>query len=79
MSLNDKIREYLLKNPNFLRSKYADTAKMFGTNYEQIRTIARALRKKSPDTIPAEKEIINFQESKESAVLIAENCTRVMK
>ena len=27
MSLNDKIREYLLQNPNLLRSKYADTAK----------------------------------------------------
>ena len=46
MSLNDKIREYLLQNPNLLRSKYADTAKKFGTNYEQIRTVARALRKK---------------------------------
>ena len=31
MSLNDKIREYLLNNPPLLRSKYADTAKKFGT------------------------------------------------
>ena len=77
MSLNDKIREYLLQNPNLLRSKYADTAKKFGTNYEQIRTIARALRKKNPDTEPKEKEIINFQETKTNAVLTAENCTRV--
>ena len=77
MSLNDKIREYLLQNPNLLRSKYADTAKKFGTNYEQIRTIARALRKKNPDTEPKEKEIINFQETKSNAVLTAENCTRV--
>ena len=77
MSLNDKIREYLLNNPTLLRSKYADTAKRFGTNYEQIRTLARALRRKNPDTEPKEKEIINFQESKKEAVLTAENCTRV--
>ena len=77
MSLNDKIREYLLQNPNLLRSKYADTAKKFGTNYEQIRTVARALRKKNPDTEPKEKEVINFQETKSNAILTAENCTRV--
>tara|TARA_R100000234_G_scaffold36981_1_gene21963 strand:- start:3057 stop:4340 length:1284 start_codon:yes stop_codon:yes gene_type:complete len=77
MTLNDKIREYLLKNPNLMRSKYADTAKKFGTNYEQIRTLARALRRKNPDTEPKEKEVINFQETKSNAVLTAENCTRV--
>tara|TARA_R100000654_G_scaffold74500_1_gene109024 strand:- start:1097 stop:2410 length:1314 start_codon:yes stop_codon:yes gene_type:complete len=77
MTLNDKIREYLLKNPNLMRSKYADTAKKFGTNYEQIRTLARALRRKNPDTEPKEKEVINFQETKSNAVLSAENCTRV--
>ena len=77
MSLNDKIREYLLKNPHLMRSKYADTAKKFGTNYEQIRTVARNLRKKNPDTEPKEKEVINFQETKTNAVLTAENCTRV--
>lgn len=77
MTLNDKIREYLLKNPNLMRSKYADTAKKFGTNYEQIRTLARALRRKNPDTDPKEKEVINFQETKSNAVLTAENCTRV--
>ena len=77
MSLNDEIREYLLNNPPLMRSKYADTAKKFGTNYEQIRTIARALRRKNPDTEPKEKEVISFQESKKEAVLTAENCTRV--
>ena len=60
-----------------MRSKYADTAKKFGTNYEQIRTVARNLRKQNPDVEPAEKEVINFQEAKENAVLTAENCTRV--
>lgn len=77
MSLNDEIREYLLNNPPLLRSKYADTAKKFGTNYEQIRTVARALRRKNPDTEPKEKEVLSFQESKTEAVLTAENCTRV--
>jgi hypothetical protein len=77
MSLNDEIREYLLKNPHLMRSKYADTAKRFGTNYEQIRTVARRLRKDNPDVEPKEKEIINFQETKTNAILTAENCTRV--
>ena len=77
MSLNDQIREYLLKNPHLMRSKYADTAKKFGTNYEQIRTVARRLREKNPDVEPGEKEVLNFQETKNTAVVTAENCTRV--
>ena len=77
MSLNDQIREYLLQNPHLMRSKYADTAKKFGTNYEQIRTVARNLRKKNPDAEPKEKEILNFQETKDTAIVTAENCTRV--
>lgn len=77
MSLNDQIREYLLKNPHLMRSKYADTAKKFGTNYEQIRTVARRLRERNPDVEPGEKEVLNFQETKNTAVVTAENCTRV--
>ena len=77
MSLNDNIREYLLKNPHLMRSKYADTAKKFGTNYEQIRTVARRLRESNPDVEPGEKEVLNFQETKNAAVVTAENCTRV--
>ena len=77
MSLNDEIREYLLKNPHLMRSKYADTAKKFGTNYEQIRTVARRLRERNPDVEPGEKEVLNFQETKNTAVVTAENCTRV--
>ena len=77
MSLNDQIREYLLENPHLMRSKYADTAKKFGTNYEQIRTVARRLRERNPDVEPGEKEVLNFQETKDNAILTAENCTRV--
>ena len=78
MSLNNKIREYLIKNPHLQRSKYADTAKIFGTNYEQIRSIARRLRTESIGQNPKETEIINFQETdKDNAILKAENCNRV--
>ena len=77
MSLNDEIRKYLLANPHLLRSKYADTAKKFGTNYEQIRKVARTLRAKNPDNEPKEKEVLNFQETDKEAIVTAENCTRV--
>ena len=40
----DEIKKFLLDNPDRLDGKYADTAKMFGTNYEQIRSIARRIR-----------------------------------
>ena len=50
MNLVDKIKKYLKDNPHLLTSKYADTAKKFGTNYEQIRGIAREIRKKNPET-----------------------------
>ena len=77
MTLNDKIREFLLSNPHLMRSKYAETAKMFGTNYEQIRTVARRLRALNPDTIPKEQEVLSFQETNTEAIVTAENCTRV--
>ena len=60
-----------------MRSKYAETAKKFGTNYEQIRNIARRLREENPDIEAKEKEVLNFQETKDSAIVTAENCTRV--
>ena len=77
MSLVDKIKKYLLENPHLLRSKYADTAKKFGTNYEQIRLVARRLRALNPDNEPKEKEVLNFQETDKEAIVTAENCTRV--
>ena len=40
----DKIKEYLLNNQEKLSGDYAMTAAMFGTNYEQIRSIARRIR-----------------------------------
>jgi hypothetical protein len=77
MSLVDKIKKYLLENPHLLRSKYSDTAKKFGTNYEQIRLVARRLRALNPDNEPKEKEVLNFQETDKEAIVTAENCTRV--
>ena len=78
MSLNDKIRDYLTKNPHLQRKQYADTAKLFGTNYEQIRTVARRMRAANPNQDPKETEVINFQEiDQDNAILKAENCNRV--
>ena len=59
----DKIKEFLLANPEFLNSEYAKTALLFDTNYEVIRGIARRLREKiNPQH---SKETTNFEENKE--------------
>ena len=42
--LTEKIKKYLLANPEKLNADYAQTAELFGVNYEQIRGIARRLR-----------------------------------
>tara|TARA_R100000951_G_scaffold50882_2_gene42950 strand:+ start:4449 stop:5738 length:1290 start_codon:yes stop_codon:yes gene_type:complete len=71
----DKIKEYLLANPEFLNSKYANTAKLFDTNYEVIRSLARGLRDKiNPQH---SKETTNFEENKEGAVVTCEDSKRV--
>ena len=71
----DKIKEYLLANPEFLNSEYAKTALLFDTNYEVIRGIARRLREKiNPQH---SKETTNFEENKEGAVVTCEDSKRV--
>jgi hypothetical protein len=71
----DKIKEYLLANPEFLNSKYASTAKLFDTNYEVIRGLARGLRDKiNPQH---SKETTNFEENKDGAVVTCEDSKRV--
>ena len=79
MSLNDSIKEYLLNNPHLMRSKYADTAKRFGTNYEQIRNIARKLREENSDVELKEKEVINFQETKKEAKILINKINHINK
>jgi len=78
MSLNQKIKEYLLKNPSKLRNSYAETAKLFNTNYEQIRSIARRIRKTLGDiTNDSEKESIDISNNKEGKVVNIEKSTRI--
>lgn len=70
-----KIEEYLLANPELLNSKYAQTAKLFDTNYEAIRGIARRLREKiNPQH---SKETTNFEENKDGATITCEDSRRV--
>tara|TARA_R100000808_G_C2148159_1_gene156274 strand:- start:405 stop:1691 length:1287 start_codon:yes stop_codon:yes gene_type:complete len=78
MSLTDKIKKFLLENPHLLRSKYAETAEMFNTNYEVIRGTARRLRKEIGDTQnQKEKEVINIEEQDDKLKLYVENSNRV--
>jgi len=78
MSLNQKIKEYLLKNPSKLRSDYAKTAELFNTNYEQIRSIARRIRKTIGDiTNDPEQESIDISNNKDGKVVNVEKSTRI--
>ena len=71
----NKIKEYLLANPEYINSKYAQTAKLFNTNYERVRGIARTLREKiNPKH---SKETTHFEENKEGAVITCEDSKRV--
>ena len=70
----DKIRKYLLSNPELLNSKYAQTAQIFDTNYEVIRNIARGLRDKINPI--HSKETTNFEENKDGATVTCEDSKR---
>lgn len=71
----DKIKEYLLANPEFLNAKYAQTAKLFDTNYEQIRSLARSLRTSIKGSNSKEKT--SFEENKQGAIVTCEDSKRV--
>ena len=74
-STTEKIRKYLIANPELLNSKYAHTAKLFGTNYERVRGIARKLREKlNPKHA---KETTHFEENKDGAIISCEDSKRV--
>ena len=78
MSSNDKIKEYLLKNPTKLRSGYAKTAELFNTNYEQVRGVARLIRKELGDvTNDPEKESIDISNTNNSKVVNIEKSIRI--
>jgi len=82
---NEELKDYLLKNPEKLRKDYADTAALFDTTYESVRSIARRLRAAfdeevkaasySSSEIPNEKVVTN--EKKDSLTISVEDSNRV--
>lgn len=82
---NDELRKYLVKNPEKLRGSYSDTAKLFNTTYESVRTQARRLRAAFDDEIirasyssaevPNEKILTN--EQADSLTISVEDSNRV--
>lgn len=74
-SLNDNLKQYLLDNPELLRSRYAETAAKFNTNYEQVRSLARRIRKDHEHQQVTEKT--SFVETKEGAVVTVQDSYRV--
>ena len=74
-SIIEKIKKYLLANPEKLNSDYAQTAKLFESNYEAVRGVARRLRNKLTPTNKNEKT--SFTENKDGAVVTCEDSKRV--
>ncbi len=71
----EDIRKYLLSNPELLNAKYSQTAKLFETNYEVVRGIARRLREEINP--PNSKETTSFEENKQGAIVTCEDSKRV--
>jgi len=70
-----KLKEYLINNPEKLNKDYFNTAQLFGFNYEQVRGVARRLREKI--TSPSSKEKTTFEENKSGAIVTCEDSKRV--
>ena len=77
MNRNNEITKYLLDNPEKLTGDYANTAAMFGTNYEQIRSLARRIRGTHSNNKSKKKEKLHMEEGPEGRFIIAEDTTRV--
>ena len=77
MTKVEKIKKFLLDNPDRLDSKYADTAKMFGTNYEQIRSIARRIRGTHSNNKNAKKEKLHMEDGPNGKFISSEDSTRI--
>tara|TARA_B110000091_G_scaffold164440_1_gene175671 strand:+ start:50372 stop:51670 length:1299 start_codon:yes stop_codon:yes gene_type:complete len=63
-----KIENYLIENPEKMRAGYSGTAKKLDSNYEQVRSVARRLRKRLqiPSEEEANKEKIEKREKEDS-------------
>ena len=77
MNRNNEITKYLLDNPEKLTGDYANTAAMFGTNYEQVRSLARRIRGTHSNNKSKKKEKLHMEEGPEGRFIIAEDTTRV--
>jgi hypothetical protein len=73
----DEIKKFLLDNPDRLDGKYADTAKIFETNYEQIRSIARRIRGTHSNNRKAKKERLHMEEGPDGKFIVSEDSTRI--
>ena len=73
----DEIKKFLLDNPERQDGKYADTAKMFGTNYEQIRSLARRIRGTHSNNRKSKKERLHMEEGPEGKFIVSEDSTRI--
>tara|TARA_Y100000004_G_scaffold184394_1_gene233372 strand:+ start:343 stop:1641 length:1299 start_codon:yes stop_codon:yes gene_type:complete len=71
----EKLKQYLINNPEKLNKDYFNTAQLFGLNYEQVRGVARRLREKI--TSPSSKEKTTFEENKSGAIVTCEDSKRV--
>tara|TARA_E500000318_G_scaffold13558_1_gene12748 strand:- start:349 stop:1659 length:1311 start_codon:yes stop_codon:yes gene_type:complete len=80
-NVNEKIKRYLIQNPDLLRKNYAATAAMFGANYERVRAIARRLRKQlnlghEASNAKTEEKTV-FTENQNGATATCEDSKRV--
>jgi len=78
-NLLKKIENYLIENPEKMRSGYSATAKKFDSDYERVRGVARRLRKRLqiPTNEETKKEKIETHENKESLSINVTDSTRV--
>ena len=77
MKKSEEVKKYLLENPDKQNGDYANTAAMFGTNYEQVRSIARTIRGSHTNARTKKKERMSMEEGPEGRFIIAEDTTRV--
>ena len=71
----NKLKDYLIANPEKLNKDYHQTAALFNTNYEQVRGTARRIRRKI--TPQHDKEKTTFHENKDIATATCEDSKRV--
>lgn len=78
-NLLKKIELYLIENPEKMRAGYSGTAKKFNSDYEQVRGVARRLRKRLqiPTQDEVKKEKIETHENEDSLHINVTDSVRV--